>query len=134
MDDEKKVIKVKLAMLDVTEVDSEKIIKKIGPFVEIYSKTFDGVKAELSKSVKEEVEKTFVVISGVRKEKEEERRARLGVNPDKGWVAEYAKLVCIPKKESEENLKEMMAEGLTLTPEEWLSHKKKKIEGFFNVK
>jgi len=133
-DDDKKNVRVKLAQMDVTDVDQSKIIKKIGPFVDIYSKIFENVKVEISSAIKDSGERNFVIIMGERKEEEDERSNRLGIAPDKSWISEYASLVDVTKKDAESEMKKMISEELTLSPRDWLEHKKKKLENFFNVK
>lgn len=129
-----KIVRVKLVMIDVTEVDQETIIKNIGPFVEVYSKKFEDVKAELTTSIKNGKEKTFVLVSGTRAETQEEKSNRINIDPDKSWINEYSELVNVSKKEAAENMNTMINEGLMLKPKGWLDYKKDKIESFFNVK
>lgn len=133
MTNDPRIVKVKLAMIDVTEVEQRDIISQLGPFVDVYKKKFDNVKAELTTSMKSGSEKTFIAVVGERKEIESEKNERLNIDPDKGWISEYVKLMNVSKKDATENLQKMMSEGLALSPEDWLEHKKGKLEDFFNV-
>ena len=140
MENEAKMVRVEIVRANIDGVeDIKEIVKAVGNLSDVYKKLYDSIKVEIVDStfiVPDKVTKTQgVIMSGIRAEKEDEHDERVGVDSkdDRYWKCKYSKLTGCDKKEAEKNMEDMLKENLMLTPEDWLAHKKKKIEDFFNV-
>ena len=136
MDTDEKKIRIEIVNANVDGIeDVKEVVKSIGALAENYRKLYDSIKIEIVDKNKNDINTKEIVLSGIRSEKEEEKESRLGIDTksENSWKCKYSKLVGCSKKDAEENMNNMLQENLMLTPEEWLTHKKKKIEDFFNV-
>lgn len=78
--------------------------------------------------------KELLILEGIRKETDEEFRARMNITGDSSWSIQYKNLTQCSLDESKEEMFKMLKSGVALTPEQWIADKRKQVETFLNVK
>lgn len=121
-----------LVVVDVSEVDDKApFIKAMSQWSEKFRRQYDKLKVE--NVIDYETQRELVVLTGIRKETDEEFRERMGISDDTSWSVQYAKLTGCTPLEAKNEMMKMFKNGTPLTPEEWINDKKSKIEEFLNI-